>query len=282
LFSRRNKINDRLNYWLLAIVLDLAVTGPLSYVDLIDIQGSWEGFLNITWLIVALFIVFCFYFLRELLYIVTSKNWPTTVGMINESRIHTDYNHRVNERPVKEFKISYSYSVNNTEYANELLKFFVYRRVIKFLLYWNTHEKPLYPLLEKYKTGQQVTVYYNPRNPLISVLEPGKYNRRPLIAHLIVFLLLSFFILPSIGLITSIVLLSKMLLSYIYFRIGQAWIRTTSLHLAQPSYDFSPEYSNRFDRNHIRSFPERFYCENCGTALQDAKQPCPLCSTRIE
>ncbi|MFX0173084.1 MAG: hypothetical protein ACFE9L_14320 [Candidatus Hodarchaeota archaeon] len=48
LFSRRNIVNDRLNYWLLAIVLDLVVTGSLSYVELTDIQGNWEEFLNFT------------------------------------------------------------------------------------------------------------------------------------------------------------------------------------------------------------------------------------------
>ncbi|MFX0173083.1 MAG: DUF3592 domain-containing protein [Candidatus Hodarchaeota archaeon] len=211
-----------------------------------------------------------------------SKNWPITLGMINEYRIHTNYNHTVNNRPFKEFKIRYSYSVNNTDYENESLKFFAHRHIIKFLFYWNTHERPFYPLLEKYKTGQLIKVYYNPKNPLISVLEPGKYNRRPLIAQSIVFLLFSLFILPSIGLFTSIALLSKVLLSCINFRIVQTWIKTPSSQLAQLSYDFSPEYSDHFDRNHIQSFPERFYCENCGTALQDAKQPCPLCSTRIE
>jgi hypothetical protein len=304
LYSRRKKVQDRIVYWVLAIALGFTV---MVFVELVEFgELYFFNFFLSFWLIFALAFAFSFYFLRELFYLVTSKNWPTTLGMITQSQIHTNYSHRVNERPVKEFKIKYSYSVNNKEYENELLKFFAYRHIFKVILYWNTSEKPLLPLIEKYQSGEQVTVYYNPRNPLISVLEPGKCNYRPLVAQLIAVLLLAFYLYPNIGPITSISVLVMVLIGYIYFQIVQAWIRVPtrapSSQLIQPSSSFSPEYSDDFkapssqptqptssfspeysddlDRNHFRGFPERVYCENCGTLLQDEKYPCPLCSTQ--
>jgi hypothetical protein len=227
-------------------------------------------------------VILCFYYLRELFYVATSNNWPTSLGMISESGIHTNYNHRVNERPVKEFKIRYSYSVSNQDYENDSIKFFAYRRIMKLLLYWNTSEKPLLPLLEKYKSGQQVTVYYNPRNPLNSVLEPGKFHRRPIITQTIAFLFVALFYLQSITSISFISLLVTFVLSYFYFQFVKIWIRapSPSPQLTQPTYTFSSEKSGRFERNNIRSFPEHSYCENCGTLLQSENYPCPLCRTQ--
>lgn len=275
LLSRRKKTQDRIVYWVLAIALDFVVMGILEYMEF----GSWEY--SSLWFVFSFAFVFFFFFLREIFYIITSKNWPTTSGMITEAKIHTNYSHTVNERPVKEFKIKYSYSVNNTEYENESLKFFAYRRITKLIFYWNTSEKSLLPLLEKYQSGKQVTVFYNSRNPMVSVLEPGKFNYRPLIVQLIAFLILAFYLYP-IGPFTSISILVKMLIGYIYFQIVQTWIKTpTSFpQRVAPSYSFSPEYSNDLDKGRFRLFPERVYCENCGTLLQDEKYPCPLCSTQ--
>ncbi|MFX0085511.1 MAG: DUF3592 domain-containing protein [Candidatus Hodarchaeota archaeon] len=278
LLLRRKKPQDRTVYWILSIALDFVVMGILESIRTRDFRG-W--YYSSYWFVFSFVFVFFFFFLREISYIITSKNWPTTSGVITEARIHTNYNQRVNDKPVKEFKIKYSYSVNNNEYENELLKFFAYRRITKLLLYWNTSEKSLIPLLEKYQSGEQVTVFYNSRNPMVSVLEPGKFNYRPLIIQLISFLILAFYLYP-IGPITSVSIIVKVLTSYIYFQIVQTWIRTpTSLtQRVAPSYSLSPEYSNDLNKDRFRLFPERVYCENCGTLLQDEKYPCPLCSTQ--
>ncbi|MEE9258127.1 MAG: DUF3592 domain-containing protein [Nitrospinaceae bacterium] len=85
---------------------------------------------------------------------VESKHWPATDGMIIKSGWQTDPDKR-------DFAIiEFLYEVNNEEYTSGRVSF-------------NSQRIYQKELMEQYKPGNPVSVYYLSSDPQLSVLEPG-------------------------------------------------------------------------------------------------------------
>lgn len=107
---------------------------------------------------------------------IESEDWPTAEGIITSSMIDS-YEERDTSTGDDDFpptyttyyepKITYSYSVNGAEYSSDKISFSRTRFVI---------QSDAQEVIEKYSTGTNVTVYYNPDNPSEAVLEPGIQN----------------------------------------------------------------------------------------------------------
>jgi len=96
-----------------------------------------------------------------------SQNWPTTEGVVTDSRILTDYDSEGNVR--HEVRISYSYVVDDVIYIGDRLS--AAGNVSASNL--QTAED----VLLQYGRGTAVTVAYDPRNPEHAVLQPGSQRR---------------------------------------------------------------------------------------------------------
>ncbi|APQ17570.1 DUF3592 domain-containing protein [Maribacter hydrothermalis] len=105
-----------------------------------------------------------------------SLQWPKVKGVVVKS---LDF-------PLsKIIDFLYSYEINGTTYHNEK-PFFANS-------FKNFSQKKASILMNKYKEGKQVTVYYNPSDPSIATLEPGRMDGIPnTIALLILLLALGF------------------------------------------------------------------------------------------
>ncbi len=110
-----------------------------------------------------------------LLYLVTpglwrsyhNQTWSKVTGKIVEARwqnkLVSQNAARLNFKLIP--KIEYSYMVNNTEYKGTTITLSSFDELDKNL----AKSK-----LEQYSTGRQVSVYYNPSNPVLSCLEQEK------------------------------------------------------------------------------------------------------------
>ena len=88
-----------------------------------------------------------------------SKNWPTATGTIISATVKSAGS-LIYYRPI----IRYSYTVQNALYENEILT--LYGRLT--FGYKRAEE-----IVHKYLVKSSVLVYYDPRRPQLSVLEPG-------------------------------------------------------------------------------------------------------------
>lgn len=88
-----------------------------------------------------------------------SQWWPTVQGRITKSNLH-HYGYRTGWETLVEF----SYTVNGRTCSGKTIAFRFYEK--------QTHQQAL-TLHEKYPPGCPVTVFYDPDQPEISVLEPG-------------------------------------------------------------------------------------------------------------
>ncbi len=101
-----------------------------------------------------------------------SEDWLTVEGTITSSAIDS-YKERDtgtgDDSPTTyttyyEPEITYSYLVNGADYSSDKISFSRTRFVI---------QSEAQEIIDKYSTGTNVTVYYNPNNPSESVLKPG-------------------------------------------------------------------------------------------------------------
>jgi hypothetical protein len=96
-----------------------------------------------------------------------SQSWPTTEGVVTDSRILIGYDSEGNAS--HEVRISYSYVVDDVTYTADRLSAASHfasgdlRRAEEFSL--------------QYGRGTAVTVTYDPRNPEQAVLQPGPQRR---------------------------------------------------------------------------------------------------------
>ena len=89
-----------------------------------------------------------------------SMKWPQTKGVIESSRIV-----RMDDKQIKyQIEMKYKYEVKGESYTNG-----------RFSLnsYPTRSARTNADIVNPLPAGKEVTVYYNPENPVISVLQPG-------------------------------------------------------------------------------------------------------------
>ncbi|HYE73668.1 MAG TPA: DUF3592 domain-containing protein [Blastocatellia bacterium] len=95
---------------------------------------------------------------------VVSSSWPSTVGQITSAKIkHTTYKGRPTVNT--DADIQYTYAINGRYLTGERKEFLSDGRG------FGRHTG--YDFLEKYPVGTDTSVYYDPSDPTLSVLEPG-------------------------------------------------------------------------------------------------------------
>lgn len=97
-----------------------------------------------------------------------SLYWPETPGVVTASFVH-EYTEIDDSEPAFTPRIGYIYTVDGKTYSNDLISF-------KFNSMRNRSEKTkswAETVISDYPIGSAVTVYYNPANPQISVLQKG-------------------------------------------------------------------------------------------------------------
>ncbi|MCH9654050.1 MAG: DUF3592 domain-containing protein [Planctomycetes bacterium] len=96
-----------------------------------------------------------------------SKNWPTTAGLVLKSKV---ISHRKNNSSSSTYtaKVSYHYEVKGAQFESE---------TVWFGGDISTSNKSMArETVKKFPVDQKVTVYYNPEDPEIAVLEPGVFK----------------------------------------------------------------------------------------------------------
>ena|SRR5690554_812294 len=125
--------------------------------DNMDVSIFFNLRINMPALILLVAITpFLFYTIRNVLLSKASKKWPKVTGMIT----HTQESHMGSK-----FKLGYEYTLRDLTFTS--------RRV--FYSNTTTYNKKLaIEFDQKYSKYQIVNVFYNPKNPKQSVLEPGR------------------------------------------------------------------------------------------------------------
>jgi hypothetical protein len=113
-----------------------------------------------------------------------SRNWFTTNGQVVYSSIHQE-----SDGPYFVPVVKYRYRVEGQEYESSRIRFTwsgesTYR--------WTTSE-----VVNKYPVSKTVRVYYNPKNPSVSVLVPGVVSK-DYISAFIGFLVLGWMVLAPL------------------------------------------------------------------------------------
>jgi len=89
-----------------------------------------------------------------------SMEWPQTKGIIESSKIV-----RMDDKHIKyQIEMNYRYEVKGESYKNGR---------ISLNSYPTRSARTNADIVNPYPVGKEVTVYYNPENPVISVLRPG-------------------------------------------------------------------------------------------------------------
>jgi tetratricopeptide (TPR) repeat protein len=102
-----------------------------------------------------------FYGIKELKKAMASKNWSTTVGKVISSEVIRDTS---GKRPIYIPKVFYEYSVTGNKYSSNEVS----------IGHWDSSSpKGAQKIVNRYPTGKDVIVYYDPDNPEDAVLEPG-------------------------------------------------------------------------------------------------------------
>jgi len=96
-----------------------------------------------------------FIHIRKSRVIKASLNWPTTIGVI----LHSYYFRASSSHETSHADIGYYYVVNGDKYESSRISII--------------DEYPDKELLDKFKKGNKVEVYYDPEHPERSVLIPG-------------------------------------------------------------------------------------------------------------
>lgn len=112
-----------------------------------------------------------------------SQNWPSTEGVILSSEVKTDLGKSDDADPKYKAAITYRYGVKGYEYTGERVSF----AGQTFL-----EKGKADSLIMRYNSGKRVKVYYNPKTPHVSVLEPGTASGPPFISIALVLIILFF------------------------------------------------------------------------------------------
>lgn len=112
-----------------------------------------------------------------------SQNWPSTEGVILASEVKTDLGKSDDVEPKYKAAVNYRYAVEGYEYTGERVSF----SGQTFLKKGKADS-----LVTRYNKGKRVKVYYDPKTPHVSVLEPGTASGPPFISIILVFIVLFF------------------------------------------------------------------------------------------
>ena len=92
-----------------------------------------------------------------------SKFWRTTKAVVRQSSLSKEAGEVANHRYW--FHLTYTFEVNGQEYRGHRLR-------LKPL--WNTtSQKYMESIQERYRKGSTIDIFYNPKKPKHSVVEPG-------------------------------------------------------------------------------------------------------------
>ena len=91
------------------------------------------------------------------------SQYSTISGVVTQSRLYNGTSHRGGRNGSVCYEITYQYQVKGVVYTDKKVNFLVMRC-------WHDGTEQRY--LQKYPTGRAIVVYYDPRNPSFSVLEP--------------------------------------------------------------------------------------------------------------
>lgn len=100
--------------------------------------------------------------IRNVRRVAESKRWPRTRGTVTDARIE----HNRKSKGWRQYwpAITYSYSVRGTTFLSTAIQ------LVSHAAY---SEAEATEVVEQYHAGKTVSVYYDPRDPKRSVLEPG-------------------------------------------------------------------------------------------------------------
>ena len=90
---------------------------------------------------------------RSVLRAYQSKTWPMVQGIVQDSSVESRRNLHV-------AKVVYDYTINEKPF-------------IGMLSSYSFNRPPAQGFVNRYPKGKTVSVYYNPQNPQVCVLEPG-------------------------------------------------------------------------------------------------------------
>lgn len=127
-----------------------------------------DGTVIIFLLVVIVGVVVLGYGCRDTRSAKESLNWPETPGVVTASFVH-EYKEIDDSEPAYTPRVGYSYKVDGKSYSNDLISFEINSmrsRSDKTRSWAET-------IISDYLIGSPVTVYYNPANPQISVLQKG-------------------------------------------------------------------------------------------------------------
>lgn len=97
----------------------------------------------------------------------SAENWPTVEGVVVSAEIERHRSTRSDgSRSNRRYSpdITYRYQIYGDVYENDR---------VMFAQYSSNTERGIRPIVDRYPEGSRVTVYYHPRKPELSVLEPG-------------------------------------------------------------------------------------------------------------
>src|SRR2546423_354415 len=92
---------------------------------------------------------------------IRSSSWPSVRGIVVDSRARDVFTQHGRS---KEAKTVYAYEINGRQYENDTVYFGVFRGIGAS----DADRK-----LDLFTQGRTINVFYNPRNPQVSCLEPG-------------------------------------------------------------------------------------------------------------
>jgi hypothetical protein len=99
-----------------------------------------------------------------------SKNWPATNGKFLSSKVESYWTRSGSSRRSRRVrmyraKVLYEYSVDGIKYTSSK---------ISFVGYNSSKRNEVKSIVDKYPKNKSATVYYDPENPEIAVLQPGE------------------------------------------------------------------------------------------------------------
>ena len=98
----------------------------------------------------------------NLIFSLQSKSWPHTTGVVRSSR--TERSSPTDTKSSVHLRVEYTYEVNGRAYKGNRVQFAMF----------GTHSgTKARKLRSRYPKGARIQVFYNPRKPQMSVIEPG-------------------------------------------------------------------------------------------------------------
>ncbi|MBE9048494.1 DUF3592 domain-containing protein [Pleurocapsales cyanobacterium LEGE 10410] len=144
--------------------------------------------MNIPLIVGSVLALFGVYMLRHAIasykYAVASLSWPTTDGHLEDVRLWGKRNIGGEMKDAEKLSVEYSYEINGLNYSGNSAAFYtlVYPKTVEFA--------------ERHSSNRNIKVYFNPRDPSESVLEPGLNPEKPY----------SDFIMGTLGVATGVVI----------------------------------------------------------------------------